>query len=269
MATATSDPFYIFRDELQQRATNLEQRHHEALASVNSTSVTAGDFRKSVQKVRFPWSSGCPGHHLRHQAANAQVKKELRHALRQLNDLEMTVRSVERDRTNFAHIDDEELQARKLFLAGLRARISTVETDVDSGEIKARLDRDEQEALKLYRPSGSLGAVNQGEMANTEYIHDQQAHTQLQMRQQDETLVELGESVDRVGLMAGQINEELVDQNKMLDDFETDLDRAAEHMNFMMAKLAKLLKTKDHCQLWVVIILAIIIVVLLFLIIYA
>mmetsp|Transcript_15718 Transcript_15718/g.59788 ORF Transcript_15718/g.59788 Transcript_15718/m.59788 type:complete len:112 (+) Transcript_15718:750-1085(+) len=84
----------------------------------------------------------------------------------------------------------------------------------------------------------------------------------------DETLVELGQGVDRVGHMAGNINEELMAQNRMLDDFERDLDRAEEEMGFMLGKIAKLLKTKDHCQIFTVIALSFVILALLLAVIY-
>jgi hypothetical protein len=40
------------------------------------------------------------------------------------------------------------------------------------------------------------------------------------------------------------------------------LDEAGEKMNFVMAKLSKLLKTKDGCQIWTIVILAVILVIL-------
>ena len=39
-------------------------------------------------------------------------------------------------------------------------------------------------------------------------------------------------------------------------------------MNFVMGKLAKLLKTKDSCQLWTVLILTLVLVILIFLVMY-
>uniref|UniRef100_A0A7S1U751 t-SNARE coiled-coil homology domain-containing protein n=1 Tax=Phaeomonas parva TaxID=124430 RepID=A0A7S1U751_9STRA len=246
MSSAASDPFYVFRDGLQGRMDRIHSKFGEAHDMLNNDSGSSGDFRRIIQKL----------------------KRELKHASRQLNDLEMTVRAVERERDQFQHIDDAELRSRKEFIANTSASIDGMTRDIESGNIKEKLERDEQEALRVLRPTGTLGAVNQVEMSNTNYIHDQQARTQLTLRQQDETLVELGESVDRVGLMADRINEELVDQNRMLNDFEADLDRAAEEMGFMMGKLAKLLKTKDTCQIWVILLLGLTIIVLGFMVIY-
>lgn len=54
----------------------------------------------------------------------------------------------------------------------------------------------------------------------------------------------------------------------MLTDLEADIDEAAEKMNFVMGKLAKLLKTKDTCQIWTVIGLTLVLVLLIFLLVY-
>jgi hypothetical protein len=48
----------------------------------------------------------------------------------------------------------------------------------------------------------------------------------------------------------------------MLNNLENDIDDAGNKMNFVMAKLSKLLKTKDGCQLWTIIILALILIIL-------
>ena len=44
--------------------------------------------------------------------------------------------------------------------------------------------------------------------------------------------------------------------------------QAAEKMNFVMGKLARLLKTKDSCQIWVIMILTLVLVLLIFLVVY-
>jgi hypothetical protein len=54
----------------------------------------------------------------------------------------------------------------------------------------------------------------------------------------------------------------LKEQNRLLDDLGDDIDDAGEKMNFVMGKLSKLLKTKDGCQIWTIVILALILIVL-------
>ena len=96
-------------------------------------------------------------------------------------------------------------------------------------------------------------ATNEREMGNTNFVVDQQAQASVMMRQQDETLEELDGAVDRVGVLAETINEELATQNKMIDELGEDLDEAEERMGVVMGKLSKLLKTSDGRQLWTII----------------
>ena len=82
------------------------------------------------------------------------------------------------------------------------------------------------------------------------------------MQHQDEDLGDLEMSVLRLGNMAGAINDELIQQNKMLTKLDEDVDDAGNRLNFVTAQLSKLLKTKDGCQLWTVVILLLVLIVL-------
>ena len=85
---------------------------------------------------------------------------------------------------------------------------------------------------------------------------------------QDEALTDLDSAVDRVGNLASTINVELSAQNKMIDELGEDLDEAEARMGLVMGKLSKLLKTKDGCQLWTIIMLTLVLLVLCFLVFY-
>ena len=75
--------------------------------------------------------------------------------------------------------------------------------------------------------------------------------------------------MDRIHNMASEIHGELKTQTHLIDDLESDLDETAEKMNFVMGKLAKLLKTKDSCQLWTIVILTVVLVLLVMLLIWS
>ena len=141
-----------------------------------------------------------------------------------------------------------------------------MKSSVNSDHVKAKILSDERKAVSMR--AGDLGARNEGERGNTEFVVDQRANAGVMMRQQDETLEELDGAVDRVGVLAGTINEELGKQNKMIDELGEDLDEAEERMGVVMGKLGKLLKTKDGCQLWTIVTLTLTLVVLTALVFY-
>ena len=173
---------------------------------------------------------------------------------------------VLQSRANFTHIDDEELGSRRNFCTTVSARLHTLKSSMNSPAITEKLRADE---LALARTrGGDLGARSKEEHANTDFIHTQQADATMMMRQQDEVLTDLDSAVDRVGNLASTINVELSAQNKMIDELGEDLDEAEARMGLVMGKLSKLLKTKDGCQLWTIIMLTLVLLVLCFLVFY-
>ena len=132
---------------------------------------------------------------------------------------------------------------------------------MESPQVRRKIEDDENRQ-KHSLQDASLGAMTSTEHANTEFVRNQQQTTKQMISQQDVQLSSLGQAVDRLEGMGRTINTELKDQNRMLNELDNDLDEAGEKMNFVMAKLSKLLKTKDGCQIWTIVILAVILVIL-------
>ncbi|CAG9333776.1 unnamed protein product [Blepharisma stoltei] len=86
--------------------------------------------------------------------------------------------------------------------------------------------------------------------------------------QQDEQLDEISEIAKRLYIQANTINQELQDQNVMLRKLDSEVDDNIEKMNFVMKKLAKLMKTNDSKTLCTIMILMVVLVVLFVLVFY-
>jgi hypothetical protein len=146
-------------------------------------------------------------------------------------------------------------------LSPLLTVVADVRNAMDSPAVRRKIEDDE---LKLKRSINdeNLGAGTSIERGNTTFVRGQQQITREAISQQDEALGELGNAVDRLHIVGTAINEELKDHNRLLNELDKDLDDAGEKMNFVMAKLSVLLKTKDGCQIWTIVILAVILIVL-------
>lgn len=186
-----------------------------------------------------------------------------------LKDVQRTVQAVENDRDKFPHIDDSQLFERKSLVETSRSRIQHAKNEMNSEKIKKKILGDEKQKAIRRSGDGLLGATNDVERQNTDFIHDNQAQSSLLMQEQDETLDELGEAVTRVGEMAGQINEEIGHQNRMLEDLDQDMTNAEEELGVVMGKMAKFIGTKDRWQLRIIFTLSLIVVVMFFLVIYS
>ena len=100
------------------------------------------------------------------------------------------------------------------------------------------------------------------ERENNRFIGDQRQEQLRRLEQQDANLALLGTAVDKVGELAVDINTELKTQTKLLDALSDDIDDAQERLNTVMASLTKMLKSKDGCEIYVIVVLTIILIIL-------
>ena len=186
-----------------------------------------------------------------------------------LRDVLATVQAVENDRGKFPHIDDSQLFDRKSLVETSRSRIQHGKDEMNSEIVKKKVLGDERQKAIRRSGDGLLGAKNDVERQNTDFIMDSQAQSSMLMQEQDETLDELGDAVIRVGEMAGQIGEEMGQQNIMLDDLDQDMTNAEEELGLVMGKMAKFIGTKDRRQLQTILTLTLIALIMFFLVIYS
>jgi syntaxin 6 len=199
--------------------------------------------------------------------AKKQLKRHIKNAESTLKDVQMTVQLVETQRDKFAHIGNSEMYDRKTLVSTSQDRLARAKEDMNSSQVKSKLLQDER-AKALRRAAAPAQDDDHSHNNGDPFVTDSAARTSLLMQQQDETLEELDEAVVRVGHMASTIHEELGTQNKILDEIEEDLTDAEEKLGAVMGKLAKLLKTKDKCQLGTILALLLTALVLFFLVLY-
>eukprot|EP00581_Thalassiosira_minuscula_P011226 CAMPEP_0183722986 /NCGR_PEP_ID=MMETSP0737-20130205/14757_1 /TAXON_ID=385413 /ORGANISM="Thalassiosira miniscula, Strain CCMP1093" /LENGTH=377 /DNA_ID=CAMNT_0025953235 /DNA_START=107 /DNA_END=1240 /DNA_ORIENTATION=+ len=276
------DPFHIFRTDLVQKLGLVEEELDRYLSVVRTTDTAAN--AHAVKETK------------------KQLKRHIKHAESTLNDLETTVRVVERQREKFPHIHDGELRERRQFVHDSKSRISTARSTMHGDDVKSKLSRDERalterrradkkaanntangdtkynkiqstdddddDAFDLENGGGNAARNSASSSSSTSHNDPARAETLAMMQQQDETLEDLDLAVTRVGYMAETIHEEIDTQNIMLKSLEEDLADAEEQLGVVMGKLAKLLKTKSKCQLGLIVVLSLIVLVLFFLVIY-
>jgi Syntaxin 6, N-terminal len=88
-----------------------------------------------------------------------RLTKDLKSAESHLRDLKRTVEYVEKDRSNFSHIDDNELGDRKAFLNSQKRILNAVKADLESGRLQQKLDKDMVSCL-LCLCSGASRSFN-------------------------------------------------------------------------------------------------------------
>jgi len=196
------------------------------------------------------------------------LAKDVKGVEKQLRDLKGAVDMVENNRAKFPQITNPELGQRKLFIDDSTYTIGDIKKAMESQVVRQKMQKDENEARIASQKTSAMSTSTSSKADNSSFIRNQRQQQHQIIEQQDVMLGDLGSAVDRLGDMGRGINEELKEQNTMLGQMDEDLDEAGEKMNFVMARLAKLLKTKDGCQLWTIIILCLILALLVALVIW-
>jgi hypothetical protein len=130
-----------------------------------------------------------------------------------------------------------------------------VKAGIDSVAARKRIEEDEKNT-SLESSSNPMSRDN------ARFVAGQQQQTQRMIEQQDASLDSLGVAVDRLGKIGKDIHEEVQEQNVLLDALGNEVDDAGNKMNVVTASLAKLLQTKDGCQIWTIVILTFILILL-------
>lgn len=246
----SEDPFYVFREDLFRKLDLVEESLTEYLRIVQQTDTAVNT------------------HALKD--AKKQLKRHMKHAESTLQDVKMTVTLVESQPEKFSHISSSELYERRSLVTTSQERLARTKQEMNSPAVKQKMLNDERNKVmrRAAAHQADSAAASEGEKENTAFLADSAARTSLLMHQQDETLDELDEAVTRVGHMAENIHDEIGLQNQMLEEMDDDLQDAEEKLGLVMGKLAKMLKTKDKCQLGTILMLIAVMVVLLFLVMY-
>ena len=133
---------------------------------------------------------------------------------------------------------------------------------MDSAAVRRKVEDDENKHKRDSYDEANSALMSSINQENNRFVKDQRQQTQQLIKEQDKSIEQLGTAVDRLGEIGRTINTEVKEQEILLDKLETEIDDASSKMNAVEAALSKLLKTKDSCQIWTVVILAVILVLL-------
>jgi len=181
--------------------------------------------------------------------------KELRKLLKSIGwdliDLDETVDAVEENPAAF-NISREELQSRRAFTKKTKAECDRISGDIEDGRVSQKLNNAKRDALM----SGGTGAGSRyakleenARAENDNFIAGQEQQQKMVMKEQDQQLGEVSQTVSVLKTMGDAISAELDDQAELLEDFEGDLDSTGAKLSRTLAKLDKTLEiSKDKKQ---------------------
>ncbi len=185
-----------------------------------------------------------------------------------VSDLEQVLQCVITRRSNFAHIDDYELNNRQHFLREIRAEVDRMRNFLSSSIATGKVERYKKQSSP-QSTSNNLSSrcddTNNLSTKNNLTINHQQKQIFME-KEQDHYLDLLNEGATRLGHVAFTIKGEVVEQNAMLDGFQNDLDSTSSRMEQVLDRVDRLLKTDSRCQTCTILILVFILIVLVILV---
>jgi hypothetical protein len=140
--------------------------------------------------------------------------------------------------------------------------ITDIKREMDSPAVRRKIDADEGKNKRdgSYEVHNAL--QRDIDEDNSRFVQNQRQQTKQIIDHQDHAVEQLGHAVDRLHSIGKEINIEIKEQNVLLDQLGEDVDTASNRMNSVQEALGKLLQTKDGCQIWTIVILALVLVIL-------
>ncbi|BBN20050.1 syntaxin of plants SYP6 [Marchantia polymorpha subsp. ruderalis] len=161
----------------------------------------------------------------------------------QVDELDKAVSVAERDMTKFG-VSLTELQTRRAWISSTVTEVSSYRKTLQVADDALRLPMAAPLAAHGDALRGQIGPVqkNRQSFENDDYIHGEQERQTQYLKEQDEDLDDLSQSVQRMGNIGLAIHEELDSQEVLISDISRDVDTAATRLDYVQKKMETLIK---------------------------
>jgi chromosome segregation ATPase len=221
-AVKDKDPFYVVKDRMQGTISQLSLDFDQWKDALNNSNTHKNPKFKTLTQA---------------------VKNGLKGVVPDLGDLNDTVQIVEKNREKFKDITDTELSNRRKFIADTKNLIQEMQATVTSKKTKAKIEKDQNEALIRSERQAEHHRDTQ------DFIENKKMQQQQLEEKQDVVLDDMYGALQRLGAMGEDIKKEIAVSNEELQGLDRDVEDAQTAMNIALKKLQKLLGTSDTGKL--------------------
>lgn len=164
-----------------------------------------------------------------------------------MDELDKAIAVASRDPSWYG-IDSVELEKRRRWTNTARSQVASVKKAVVAGKDlrgagSTTINGTRRELLRMPDSHQIDRSSNQyASQNNDNFISSESDRQLLLIKQQDEELDELSRSVERIGDVGLTIHEELLAQEKIIDDLGTEMDSTADRLDFVQKKVAMVMK---------------------------
>ncbi|MFQ6644624.1 hypothetical protein Gotur_019371, partial [Gossypium turneri] len=215
------DPFYIVKEEIQESIDKLQSTFHqwERIRPDNE------------QRVRLTKELFTNCESIEWQVFNLSFRTL------KVDELDKAISVAARDPSLYG-IDEVELENRRRWTSSARTQVGNLKKAVVAGKENGNSASAMHRELMRLPDRSNMYTVED----NDEFISSESDRQMLLIRQQDEELDELSASVERIGGVGLTIHEELLAQEKVIDDLGNEMDSTTNRLDFVQKKVAMVMK---------------------------
>ncbi|RDY08968.1 Syntaxin-61, partial [Mucuna pruriens] len=215
---SAQDPFYVVKEEIQESIDKLQSTFHqwENAADAGERSRLSKEVLTACESIEW-----------------------------QVDELHKAISVASRDPSWYG-IDEVELENRRRWTSDARTQVSTAKKAVEGGKgsnitNNVSLNGMHRELMRL--PNSPQTTSNQyAAQDNDDFIESESDRQMLLIKKQDEELDELSLSVQRIGGVGLTIHEELLAQEKIIDELGNEMDSTSNRLDFVQKKVAMVMK---------------------------
>ncbi|CAH9063676.1 unnamed protein product [Cuscuta epithymum] len=215
--SSAQDPFYIVKEDIQQSIDKLLSSFH--------------------QWERIPSSSGEYQHLMMELLATCQS------ITWQVDELDKTI-TVASKHPAWYGINETELDKRRRWTNGARTQVGKVKKVVVVGQESTGLSVMEmrRELMALPNSHQTDKRERSTNPNSDDFVSAESDRQLLLIKQQDDELDELSASVKRIGGVGLTIHDELLSQEKLIDELGVELDSTSTRLDFVQKRVAMVMK---------------------------
>ncbi|KAL4364459.1 hypothetical protein AHAS_Ahas07G0008200 [Arachis hypogaea] len=216
---SAQDPFYVVKEEIQDSIDKLQSSYHQ-------------------------WESTSDG------GDRTNLSKEVLTACEsiewQVDELDKAISVASRDPSWYG-IDEVEIENRRRWTSSARTQVRTMKNSVEAGKASnvanhASVNGMRRELMRLPNSHQADTSNQYTANHNDDFIESESDRQMLLMKKQDEELDELSLSVQRIGGVGLTIHEELLAQEKIIDELGNEMDSTSNRLDFVQKKVAMVMK---------------------------
>uniref|UniRef100_A0A0D3BIP9 t-SNARE coiled-coil homology domain-containing protein n=1 Tax=Brassica oleracea var. oleracea TaxID=109376 RepID=A0A0D3BIP9_BRAOL len=234
--SSAQDPFYIVKEEIQDSIDKLQSTFHKW----ERVSPGMGD-QVHVTKELL---ANCGSIEWQCKLESFSMAIEAVFTDRKVDELEKAVAVAAKDPALYG-IDEAELERRRRWTSNARTQVRNVKTGVLAGKGSAGAGNASEVRRELMRMPNSSGASRYDQYGGRDddgFVHSESDRQMLLIKQQDEELDELSKSVERIGGVGLTIHDELVAQERIIDELGTEMDSTKNRLDFVQKKVGMVMK---------------------------